>query len=193
MKHRHFYLLIITATVLIVSFTYPGLFNNSPWSTFAASPDPYSEDYDGYLVVSDLDDRLDTAASNNISEYGVLSTPVIDISGMASQQEFGQLGVPQQWVNILGNVSDPDGIASTTYSLNGGAESTLSIGPDTRRLADDGDFNIEIDHNDLVDGSNDVVITATRQSGRNHSGNGDHRLYQRQRLAVTIFGRLEHS
>ena len=92
------------------------------------------------------------------------STPVIDV-WYGSPQLFGQLGVPQQWVNILGNVTDPDGIATLTYALNGGTDSTLSTGPDSRRLADEGDFNVEIDHTDLVDGPNSVVIKATDNLG----------------------------
>jgi hypothetical protein len=47
------------------------------------------------------------------------------------------------------------------YSLNGGPESALSIGPDTRRLSSAGDFNIDLLYTDLVDGANQVVITAT--------------------------------
>ena len=78
MKHRHFYLLIITSSVLIVSFTYPGLFNISPWSTIAASPDPYSEDYVGYTAISGPDDRLDTGASNKaVTATFVVASPLV--------------------------------------------------------------------------------------------------------------------
>jgi hypothetical protein len=34
------------------------------------------------------------------------------------------------------------------------------MGSDTRRLADEGDFNVEIDYADLISGTNQVVITA---------------------------------
>jgi uncharacterized repeat protein (TIGR02543 family) len=91
---------------------------------------------------------------------GMASLPVIDI-WYGSTQEFGQIGTPQQWVNILGNVSDPDGVDSLVYSLNGGPELALSIGPDTRRLASEGDFNADLLYTDLVSGTNQVVITAT--------------------------------
>ena len=37
-------------------------------------------------------------------------------------QYFGENGSPQPYVNILGSVSDPDGIASLVYSLNGGSD-----------------------------------------------------------------------
>ena len=76
-------------------------------------------------------------------------------------QTFGQNGIPQQWVNILGNVSAPSGIASASYTLNGGASQFLRVGPNGFRLADTGDFNVEIDHGSLNPGANTVVITAT--------------------------------
>ncbi len=76
-------------------------------------------------------------------------------------QSFGQLGNPQTAVNILGNVSDPNGVQSLSYTLNGGSSVALSRGPDTRRLLNPGDFNIDINTENLINGSNTVVITAT--------------------------------
>ncbi len=86
--------------------------------------------------------------------------PAIDV-WYGDPQSFGQLGNPQRWVNILGNVQDPDGVASLTYALNSGPDLPLSMGPDDRRLLNEGDFNIEIDYSDLNEGYNQVVITAT--------------------------------
>jgi len=86
--------------------------------------------------------------------------PVIDV-WYGLDQSFGFIGNPQKWVNILGNVTDPDGIQSLVYSLNGEPDSTLSLGPDDRRLADPGDFNIDLDIDTLNDGANTVIITAT--------------------------------
>ena len=83
-------------------------------------------------------------------------------------QKFGQIGVPQQWVNILGNVKDPDGVSSLNYSLNNGTVTRLSIGPDTR-LESIGDFNVEINHTDLICGNNQLVLTAADTLG--NSGN----------------------
>lgn len=80
-------------------------------------------------------------------------------------QRFGDLGVPQRCVNLLGTVSDPDGLESLTYSLNGAQARNLSIGPDTRRLARPGDFNAELDVTSLVTGINTVVLTAQDQLG----------------------------
>ena len=77
--------------------------------------------------------------------------PIIDV-WYGLNQEFGQIGRPQEWVNIVGNVSDPDGadITSLTYSLNGGPPLPLSIGRDNARLEKTGDFNAEIDADDLI-------------------------------------------
>jgi hypothetical protein len=75
-------------------------------------------------------------------------------------QSFGDQGVPQRCVNLLGTVSDPDGVAYLSFSLNGGPSQGLSIGPDTRRLARPGDFNAELDVINLSTGNNSVVLTA---------------------------------
>jgi uncharacterized repeat protein (TIGR02543 family) len=80
--------------------------------------------------------------------------------------QFGQLGNPQERVDILGNVSDPDGsIRSLTYQLNGGSIISTSVGPDSRRLARRGDFVVALPISSLRSGSNSVVITATDNSG----------------------------
>ncbi len=84
-------------------------------------------------------------------------------------QQFGSPGESQSWINILGQV-DPS-VVELEYSLNGGPLQTLSIGPDTRRLQNPGDFNIDIDF-DLLDGSaaDDVVtITATLDNGAQYT------------------------
>lgn len=95
----------------------------------------------------------------------VLSLVIPAMAGAASfdlwygdSQAFGQQGNPQKWVNILGNVSDQDGITGLTYTHNGGPSRTLSLGPDTRRLLEADDFNIEIDFADLLDGPNQIVL-----------------------------------
>jgi hypothetical protein len=90
--------------------------------------------------------------------------PLIDV-WYGSEQWFGQLGNPQQWVNILGNVSSPVGVGSLRYSLNAGEWKRLSMGPDRRRLASAGDFNAEIDIHDLADGLNAVKIEAVDMNG----------------------------
>ncbi len=81
-------------------------------------------------------------------------------------QTFGQNGIPQQWINILGDVADFDEVSTLTYSLNGGPPQTLWMGENTVRLVDPGDFNVEIDYASLNPGANAVTITATDLAGR---------------------------
>jgi hypothetical protein len=90
---------------------------------------------------------------------GTTAPPTINV-WYGSPQYFGGQGVPQRWVNILGNVFDPDGIGSLRYSLNGGPARDLSVGPDGRRLAAAGDFNIDIPFASLDPGVNYVTILA---------------------------------
>jgi len=85
--------------------------------------------------------------------------PTVDV-WYGDVQPFGQLGNPQAWANVLGSVSDPHGVGSLAYTLNGGASRGLSIGPDFRRLAEPGDFNVDIAIADLIEGANVVEITA---------------------------------
>ena len=77
-------------------------------------------------------------------------------------QEFGSPAEAQRYVNILGNV-DLSEVASLSYSLNGGADRALSLGPDTRRLQKSGDFNADILYSDLdATAADDVVTLKTR-------------------------------
>jgi regulation of enolase protein 1 (concanavalin A-like superfamily) len=81
------------------------------------------------------------------------------------EQTFGARGEAQEWVNILGKVVGE--VSSLTYTLNGGAPRELSTGADTRRLQNDGDFNIDISYAELDPTSSDdiVRITAVMSSG----------------------------
>ena len=83
---------------------------------------------------------------------------VIDV-WFGTNQQFGNVGQPQMWANIPGNVSDPDGVASLSYTLNGGSATTLSVGPVDGRLLAAGDFNIDLERALLNSGSNQVEIT----------------------------------
>lgn len=82
------------------------------------------------------------------------------------EQSFGERGQPQRWVNILGRVSDPDGVSDLRYRLNGGNWQALSIGPNFRRLEALGDFNAEIAMTDLLQGDNTVELSAVDQAGQ---------------------------
>ncbi|NOY56602.1 MAG: PKD domain-containing protein, partial [Actinobacteria bacterium] len=117
-----------------------------------------------YRVIS-TDGSANTATSGDLTfTTEADSAPVIDI-WYGANQRFGHLGRPQVWVDILGNVQDPDGVATLTFSLNGGPDQTMSMGPDTRRLLMPGDFNAQIATSDLNSGDNTVVITAIDTGG----------------------------
>ncbi len=93
------------------------------------------------------------------------SGPVIDV-WYGTDQYFGHIGIPQVWVNVLGKVSDSDGIQSLTYSLNGGPSFGLSIAPtNKRRIYNPGDFNVEIDNDDLINGLNTITLRAVDNLG----------------------------
>ena len=84
-------------------------------------------------------------------------------------QNFGQQGNPQNWVNVLGNISQTNvsDVRSTVkggYSVNGGETKSLAIGTNGNRLVSFGDFNIGIDHAELREGANLVKVTILRKS-----------------------------
>jgi hypothetical protein len=81
------------------------------------------------------------------------------------QQTFGVPAHAQRWINLLGRVTEATAETHTLhYALNGGARRIVSIGPDGRRLARHGDFNIDIDRAELRPGSNEIeILLATRE------------------------------
>ena len=127
-----------------------------PASTRVAYADPGVNLQNEILIIGENPSN----ASDNDPQLAPQAGPIITIFYGASQS-FGQVGQPQRQINILGNVSDPDGVASLTYTLNGGIQKPLSIGPDTRRLLEAGDFNVELFDEELAQGTNTVLITAT--------------------------------
>ena len=90
--------------------------------------------------------------------------PRIDV-WYGNTKPFGQLGNPQKWINVLGNVTSSVGVDSLTYSLNGSPDQDLAKGPDGFRLVGSGNFNIEIDHASLINGANTVEINAMDSGG----------------------------
>lgn len=80
-------------------------------------------------------------------------------------QEFGRLGLPQKWINILGNVEAENGIESLSYELNGSDCKMLTLGSDLHRLAAPGDFNVDLDIDDCLAGENKLSLIATDSVG----------------------------
>ena len=89
------------------------------------------------------------------------SQPNIDI-WYGNRQYFGHLGNPQRFVNILGTVhhSDEADAFELSYSLNRNAYLPINVGKDLHRLARHGDFNIELDIDRLLSGTNNIRIVA---------------------------------
>lgn len=81
-------------------------------------------------------------------------------------QDVWTKGNPQRWYNVLGNVSDPDGVAELSYRINGSETwRPLTVGADDRRLAKEGDFNADIPNSDLVVGANLVDFRVVDELG----------------------------
>ncbi|MCK5469122.1 MAG: hypothetical protein KAI99_11445, partial [Cyclobacteriaceae bacterium] len=99
-------------------------------------------------------------------KVGNKSTSIFIDLWYGDNQEFGNVGLPQRWINILGNVKSDSEIASLTYSLNGESPKLLRLGSDLHRLAQSGDFNIDIDIKLLREGENDLIITARDSANR---------------------------
>lgn len=109
-----------------------------------------------------------------ITEPGALEPPQFTIFGGTGLDwdgqplEFGTPGLAQPDANVRGRVTDPDGIASLTYSVNGGQPVTMGIGSTdceegvscTQRLAHDGDFNADVLASQLNPGLNTVRLRA---------------------------------
>lgn len=107
---------------------------------------------------------MNTADPITDTDVQGVTPPSIEV-WYGDNQTFGNLGNPQKWINILGRVSDDNGIGSLTYSLNGGSDVSLEIGANGTRLVGNGDFVTEIDHADLLNGINTVEFTATDALG----------------------------
>ncbi len=90
--------------------------------------------------------------------------PFIDL-WYGDEITFGPNGTPQRFLNILGNASDEDGIASLTSSLDGAARVDLVLGPDTRRLLRPGDFNVEVPIDGLAPGPHRIELRAVDSTG----------------------------
>jgi hypothetical protein len=102
---------------------------------------------------------LPLVALSGCGSSGDRSPITIDI-WYGDHQEFGQLGMPQQWINILGNVQSENGIKNFTYQLNNAEPKALTLGSDLHRLAAFGDFNVDLKVNDCEEGENRLKLIA---------------------------------
>lgn len=82
-----------------------------------------------------------------------------------SDQRVGHLGDGQADFNLLGNVSPVGNVSSVAYNLNGSLYRELALGPDSPRLANDGDFNADLPIAQLKPGENTLVVRATGSNG----------------------------
>jgi hypothetical protein len=113
--------------------------------------------YNFRIIATDSTGRATTTANQRDTTFA--KTPTVFTSWYGTTQTFGKIGTPQRFVNILGNVTDPVGLDTVSYRLNGGKAVVLSLGPDARRLQRAGDFNIDLKYSDLQAGANSVVVT----------------------------------
>jgi hypothetical protein len=111
-------------------------------------------------------DRVQLAAESPDASFTtpLVGGPAIDV-WQGLDHVVGAHGQPQTWVNIDGNVADPNGVTSLSYSLNGAAPRPLTVGPDGRRLQASGDFNAEVAYDALVPGPNQVRLIAIDGTG----------------------------
>jgi hypothetical protein len=111
------------------------------------------------------DDSLNATTTADLQDTTTVPTPPLLTIWQGNDQTFGKIGTPQRWANILGNITDPYGIDTMYYTLNGGSPVTLSRGPDLRRLQNTGDFNVDLSYTALNAGANTVAIHARNVFG----------------------------
>ena len=155
-----------SVAVTVDGATYAALnLGGGSWSLAAGTIAPLAlGSYPLIVTATDAAGNQGTSDSAALHIVQDSEAPFVDL-WYGDVQSFGNLGNPQPWVNILGNVMDEDGLSSLTYSVNGGAAESLNIGPDGRRLQYAGDFNADIHESELVTGPNTVTITATDTIG----------------------------
>lgn len=86
-----------------------------------------------------------------------------------SRPDFGRTGITQRWVNIPGTVHGGSGKLRASWRLNGSRPMSLPLGPDAPRLVAQGDFNLEIDVEQLRNGIHTVEVIAEDESGARRS------------------------
>ena len=95
--------------------------------------------------------------------------PILFDIWYGENQEFGTPGLPQKWINLLGNVSSRNGVTRMTYQLNDRTPVELTLGSDLHRLAMHGDFNIDIALDQLREGTNHLLLEALDSAGHHET------------------------
>lgn len=113
-----------------------------------------------FRILSADSSNNQTTTGNFTVTTAPVTVPTINV-WYGKNQNFGQIGNPVPDINILGNAFDPDGLISLTATLNGGLPRNITLGPDTRRVSKKGDFNIDFPYATLLNGPNQLIITAT--------------------------------
>ncbi len=126
--------------------------------------------YHYQIISADERDNETSTIDDTFTTTTDTEDPFLDV-WYGPEQKVGHLGQLQDDFNLLGFVADESGVASLVYTLNGSSAMNLSIGDDPdgfgdgRRLGSNGDFNADILIDDLVDGPNLLVLTATDNAG----------------------------
>ena len=152
-------------TAALVDDVTDGALSLASDGSFTYTPDTGFTGDDSFTYVTNDGTEDSAAAGVTLTVAADESSETIIDVWYGPNQKFGNVGQPQVWVNVLGNVADDDGIASLTYTLNGGASQQLSFTPDNRRLSNPGDFNIDADRDLFTDGINQIIITAVDTLG----------------------------
>ncbi len=99
-------------------------------------------------------------------ELMISCTPKTEINvWYGNYQSFGKNGNPQRQINILGNIQSESDQIESYFILNGDSKKqALTLGSDLHRLAQKGDFNVEIERSLLNEGENFVEIFASKDS-----------------------------
>lgn len=82
------------------------------------------------------------------------------------EEQYFLRGSSQRWINILGQVTPREKVKQLQYSLNKGNWKKLTLGCDLHRLANAGDFNIDLDTILLKNGKNSLEIKLTDTENR---------------------------
>lgn len=83
-------------------------------------------------------------------------------------QHFGRPAFGQRWINILGNVYPLQNVKTCRYSLNDAPFRPFALGGDLHRLANPGDFNIDISLKELKKGKNRLVLLVMDMDEKSH-------------------------